>query len=307
MNEKMENKKLRLDVTSSAFCRENGQENLEACLEACHLYDFDFGIQIHNSTAAEDLQKMVEYGVKLSAHAPLLSEYNINLAAESFELTKSILEQNIRLFHELGITEGVFHGFGMTDKPIPTFNRNRSYDDCMTDVFRTELSFDGKSRLCCDFTGTEEFKMRLLRVKSRLRYIREQYPDILLCIENDFPAYGSANMFPENAAKLEHPICLDTGHLWASSYLFDRDFHTDVMKFLELCEVRMVHLHASKYTSKIPKLEWSDGHLPLTIENQMDLPRFVSSCRKAKVNYFVLEVVKATAADIHAFAQMWNK
>jgi endonuclease IV len=298
--------KIRLEVTSSAFHGEAGIDNFHACRAAAEENGFEFGIQLHNSALRDEVERIAGFGVKLSAHAPLLSEYNINLGAESFELSRQIIEENVKLFRKLNIHETVFHGFGMTDKPILAFDRNRAYDDCMKDIFRPELSIDGKSRMCCDFTGTEEYAERQDRVKERLEFLRENYQDILFCIENDFPAYGSANLFPENAARLNHPACLDTSHLWAVAHLFDRDFHGEVEKFLDMCDVKMVHVHASSYTSDVPKADWGDGHLPFSSPNQMDLPRFVQSCRDNGVRHYVLEIVAATPQDIITFADMWN-
>ena len=191
--------------------------------------------------------------------------------------------------------------------PVPSFGRGRSYDESMSRIFRPEMSIDGKSRICGDFLNTEEYALRREWVKQRLEFIRHEFPDLLFCIENDFPAYGSANLFAgDSAASFGHPICLDTCHLWAAAFIYDRDFHHEALEFLNKCDVQMVHLHASPFTPDTVKTEWGDGHLPLSIPNIMDLPRFVRNCRRAGVKHFVLEIIKATPDDIHAFAGMWN-
>jgi sugar phosphate isomerase/epimerase len=299
--------KILLDFTSSPFKKDDGIANLAECKKTAEEYGFDFGVQLHNTADADEIEKLASAGIKLSAHAPLVAQHSINLAAKSFEPAKKLIEENCKMFRELGITQTVFHGFGMTDKTIPMFGPGGSYDNCMKEVFRPELSLDGKSRICSDFTHTAEFKERQLRVKERLAYIRETYPNIMWCLENDFPAYGSANIFPESSIFLDNPICLDSSHLWATAFIFDRDFHEETIKYLDSGQVKMVHIHASIYTDKIAKTDWSDGHLTLNTPNSMDLPRFVKACRDANVKHYVLEIPGGNSDDIHAFAKMWNQ
>ncbi|MCP3967295.1 MAG: hypothetical protein GY750_08850 [Lentisphaerae bacterium] len=300
------NSNVRLEMTSTAFKGPGGEHKYQDCRDVCSQLGFDFGVQLHNSICRDQIEWLASAGVSLSAHAPLLSKHGINLAAESFDLSHKIIQENVALFLELGVTKAVFHGFNMTDIPVPAYGHGRSYNECMSEIFRPELSINGKSRMCNDFTSTPEYRTRLHRVKEHLLTIRGEFPQIVWCIENDFPAFGSANLFSENSAFLKSPICLDSSHLWTTCHLFDRDFHDETEKFLSDCQVEMIHLHASKYTAEVPKADWDDGHLPLRTPNEMDLPRFVRSCRDAGINYFVLEVSKGTYEDIHAFAEMWN-
>ena len=223
--------KILLDFTSSPFKKTGGMKNLAECRKTAEDYGFNFGVQLHNTAGADEIKALTDAGIKLSAHAPLVADYAINLGAKSFDLAEQLIEYNCKMFRELGITQTVFHGFGMIDEPIPMFGGGRSYDECMNEVFRPELSINGKSRICSDFTHTPEFKERQLRVKKRLKYIRETYPDILWCIENDFPAYGSANIFSENAIFLDNPLCLDSSHLWATVNIFDQDFYKETKRF----------------------------------------------------------------------------
>lgn len=301
------NDQIVLDVTSSAFLGDAGYRNLLECREACKQHGFIFGVQLHNTATKEEIERIVSFGVPMSAHAPLLSEYGINLAAKNADLSLIEIRRNAEIMRRHKMTSAVFHGFAMTDIAVPAFGRGRSYDECMSMIFRQEMSIDGKSRICGDFLNTEEYAMRREWLKQRLEFIRHKFPDLLFCIENDFPAYGSANLFAsDSAAALNHPICLDTCHLWAASFIYDRDFHREVLDFLNMCDVRMVHLHASTFTPDTVKTEWGDGHLPLSTPNIMDLPRFVRNCRQYGVSHFVLEIIKATPDDIHAFAGMWN-
>ena len=301
------NRQILLDVTSSAFTGDAGHENLLECRKACEQHGLTFGIQLHNTATAEEIERIVGFGVPMSAHAPLLSEYAVNLAAEDAGLSLTELQRNAEIMRRHKMNRAVFHGFMMTDLPVPAFGRGRSYDECLGLIFRGEMSIDGTSRICGDFLNTEEYAMRRELVKQRLEFIRREFPDLLFCIENDFPAYGSANLFAgDSAASFGHPVCLDACHLWAASFIYDRDFHHEALEFLDECDVQMVHLHASPFTRDMAKTEWGDGHQPLSIPNLMDLPLFVRNCRNAGVKHFVLEIIRATPDDIHAFAGMWN-
>lgn len=299
--------KILVEVTSSAFVGPGGCQKLSECIQACKKHGFSFGIQLHNTSPESEIAQIVAFRVPMSAHAPLLSEYSINLAAEDASSSMEEIRRNARIMRCHQIKRAVFHGFAMTDKQIPAFGRGVSYDAAMRTIFRPELSLDGVSRLGVNFLGTPEYHMRCGRVKERLAQISREYPDLIFCIENDFPAYGSANLFAgDSAAELNHPLCLDSSHLWAAAFICGRDFHAETAAFLNTGKVMMVHLHASAYTAATNCTEWGDGHLPLATPNQMDLPRFVRACRDSGVKHFVLEVIKATSADIDLFAEMWK-
>ena len=287
------NQKLRVEMTSTAFRGKTGLKNLEKCREAAENYGWEFGVQLHNSSEPGEIETLAAAGVPLSAHGPLNSPFNWNLAAESAEPTFEGIEANVKLFRKLKIKSCVFHGFYMTDRPVPAFGGGRSYDECMKTVFRPELAMGPRERLNGRYTLGAEFRRRRLRVRERLAELRRKYRSFLFCIENDFPAYGASNMLAVDAALLDHPLCLDTGHLWMTARLFELDFQLEAAAFLKTGRVRMVHLHASKYTREgYPLEEWGDGHLPLDTPGEMDLPRFVGACREAGVDYYVLEVVR---------------
>ena len=150
------NRQILLDVTSSAFTGDAGHENLLECRKACEQHGFTFGIQLHNTATAEEIERIVGFGVPMSAHAPLLSEYAVNLAAEDAGLSLTELQRNAEIMRRHKMNRAVFHGFMMTDLPVPAFGRGRSYDECLGLIFRGEMSIDGTSRICGDFLNTEE-------------------------------------------------------------------------------------------------------------------------------------------------------
>lgn len=296
---------IHVEYTSMALLGKEALSLVEKAKKACDQYGFTFGIQIHNITPQEKLEILAGTGVPLTFHAPILSRHLMNLAAEDEKSAKESLYNTIEWMKKLNVKVSVFHGFIMTDLPVPSFGKNLSYDESMKKIFRPELGRDG-TPTCADFFNTDEFKIRFERVKDRLRKIREDYPLFTFAIENDFPLYNAANLLSDQATRWNHPLCLDTSHLWASSFIFDRNYHAEVDKILSSGNVKLVHLHASAYTSKIPKTKWRDGHQSLMIQNEMNLPLLVQKCRKAGIKHFTLEINKASEIDIHAFAKMWE-
>lgn len=297
---------IRLEMTSSPFHGPEGEANLAACRRAAEEAGFEFGVQVHNTETVGVLERFHRLGYRVSVHAPLVGEYLLNLAGEDFTAVREAFAEHASLFRRFGVAEAVFHGFLMTDVPVPAFGRGRSYDECLRRAFRPELSYDGSLRFNADFTGSEEFALRRERVKERLAWLSAACPEIAWHIENDFPAYGSAAMFARDLAYLEHDICLDTGHLWATVNLFELDWREEVEAFFATGRVGMVHLHASVYTGETPKAELGDGHKPLRIPNRMGLKGLVQAGRRAGVRHWVLEIVAGTPDDIAAFAALWR-
>ena len=293
---------LRVEMTSTAFRGEGGGENLAQCRAFAEECGWDFGVQLHNTVGADEIARLAAAGIRLSAHGPLNALFNWNLAGEHQEAVRASIAENVELFRRLGIDMAVFHGFFMTDKPVPAFGHGRSYDECMTEILRPELLWKAGCRLNGNFFDWPEFLLRRSRVRENLAWIAREYPDVTFCIENDFPAYGAGNALPETAAALKNPLCVDSAHLWMSCRLYERDFLTEARKFFASGAVRMLHLHASKYDDTYPLENWSDGHLPLTYPNRMGLPEFVTAAIDADVECIVLEIVHGSVSDLHTLA-----
>ncbi len=293
--------KTRVEYTSVALTGENWRNLVDEGIVACEQHGFEFGIQIHNTATETQIREISALGLKMSFHAPVLDEFQINLASEDPALSAMSFARTAGLMRGLNVKEAVFHGFNMTDHAIPSFGRGRDYEVAFAASLREELSMPG-STICNDFFGSEEYRVRSLRVSQRLAEIRRDYSDLVFLLENDFPAYGAGSVFAEHMVKMGNPICVDSSHLWASCFIFDRDFHAETEAFLKSGLVGMVHLHASVYTSATPKAEWSDGHMPLNTENRMELPRFIRLCEKYGVSTFILEINGVGKADIDYLA-----
>ena len=114
-------------------------------------------------------------------------------------------------------------------------------------------------------------------------------------------------MFFTDMVKLEHPLCLDTGHLWISTHLADRSFHEEGEIAGKSGRLFMTHFHGSLWMSSHPKTCWRDGHQSLNAPNkEMDLPRMAKILKKHGLEYFVLEIGSGTKEDLialHSFLE----
>lgn len=307
--EAMENMaEIKVDMTSTAFLQEDWKEKLALCRKYCEEVHWQFGVQLHNTAPEEQIKALAAEKVPLSAHAPLCQNQNWNLAAKDVRETRKNMEKNICFMKSLGIDISVFHGALMSDISPEAFGHGKGYYECMKAVYRKELAFQENSYLNRDFTKEKEFEERYAILKENLAFLREKFPDFSLCIENDFPACGSMNMFPSDMVGLAHPICLDMGHLWISTHLAGRSFHEEIRKAMRSGLVKMCHFHASVWDDSVPKEKWSDGHMPLTVQNtQENLPLAARIMYEGSLRYFVLEVTHGSWNDIRILHSYINE
>ena len=296
----MENiQNIRVDMSSTAFLKGDWKKLLSSCREYCESINWQFGIQLHNTAPREQVNELAAQGVALTAHAPLNMPRNWNLAAEEVSSVFADMDENIAYMQENGIKMSVFHGALMSDISPEAFGHGKGYFECMKSVYRKELAFEEDCCLNRDFTHEKEFAFRYGLLRKNLAVIREKYPDFTLCIENDFPAFGSMNMFPSQMVSLGHPVCLDMGHLWISTYLAGRNFHQEIEKTMGSGLVKMCHFHASVWDSSVPKNKWGDGHMPLTVQNREEnLALAAKLLYRGGLRYFVLEIIHGSANDI---------
>ena len=300
---------IRVDLTSGAFngTQTEAQEKFQNLSRKGKELGMTVGVQLHNSANSQQIENVLTFNCPISFHAPVGNPWNVNLAAADDTLAWSLIEDNARRMRLYGADMAVFHSFIMTDLPVQAFGHGKSYTECMKQIFRKELSPDGVDCHCSDFFQLPEYRERLERQNVRLEEVRKRYPDLTFCIETDFPAYGSGNIFAAEMTAMKHPICLDTSHLWCSCNILGHDYHTEIADFLRTGLVKMVHLHASVYTAETPHNVFWDGHLALSTPNTMDLPRVVSACRRAGVRYFVLEINQVTEDDLILLNRWWNR
>ena len=102
--------------------------------------------------------------------------------------------------------------------------------------------------------------------------------------------------------ELNHPVCIDIGHLFAASLLLDFDFFEDLEYGLQNLNVQMVHLHNSLMSKDVPKTQITDGHQRLITPSVMNWQKALNLFLKYNIRNFVLEIGTANAQDVHAFA-----
>jgi sugar phosphate isomerase/epimerase len=299
-------KKIKIEYSSCALKEGDTAAIIEKALNACEEHNFDFGVQIHNTADIEQIEKLSAMKIPLSFHAPVMTDYSINLAAEDFSVSLEAFDQTAELMRKFNVKKAVFHGFFMTDIPIPAYGRGRSFEECAKVVYRPELVLEN-STACRDFFDTEEYKTRLKRVKKRLAVIKEKYSDIKFLMENDSPCYVSGMMLPDFFQGIDFPVCFDTSHLWWTAFVYDRNFNEETRKLLDTGLVEMVHIHASPFTKDIPKEKWWDGHKNFSTPNEMELDKLARSCAQKGISNFIFEFNDVTEKDIHIFANMLRR
>ena len=301
-----ETQKCRLDITSAVLNQVDHSWIFEA-RDLAEAAGVELGMQVHNSASDEVLAMAENTGLPLSFHSPVQGRFLFNFAAENVDLYWQMIEEQYALMQKYKVERTVFHCFLMTDAVIGAFGHGKTYGECMLAGFRRELVRAPGSRFVRDFTNCDEFVMRRERVRNNLRRLRELHPDCLWCVENDFPAYTSGMLRGEDLAYIDHETCFDTGHMWATCKMLDRDFYCELDNALSGGKVRMVHLHASRYTMDMPHEEFGDGHLPLTTPTEIDLGLVVRKCRNAGSSHFVLEIGNAALEDIKIFLSYYNE
>ena len=63
-------KPIRLDLTSSALQGDDAAEIVQRSLAAAAGHDVEIGIQMHNTAAPDEVERMHRFGLPLSFHAP---------------------------------------------------------------------------------------------------------------------------------------------------------------------------------------------------------------------------------------------
>ena len=285
-------KGIRIELSSKAFGNSNDSVALlKNCRSLCRERGVAFGVQLHNTTEHEEIAFFTKNSVPLSVHSPLEQPYNWNFATKDMGDTWGKIDENVRRFRDLAVDLAVFHGFFMTDLPCPAFGRGKTFHQCLGPLFRPEFArWEGKLQNG-EFLDTAEYLERRERVKRNLALLRAKYPDITFCIENDYPYCGTGSLLPRDLAYYEHPLCLDTGHLWCTARLYKRDFFAAANAILATGRVAMLHLHASKYDDSYPDDQWSDGHQPLSIPNAaaMRLREISRNAAAAGVRIFLVK------------------
>ena len=292
-----------IDITSAALSRPGAAEWMQKAQKAADMYNAILGVQVHNSALADEVELAVASNWPLSFHSPVLGEYMMNFAAVDASTSWKMAAGQVEMMKKYNVSRSVFHAALMTDMDIYAFGHGMTYHECMMQSNRPELLRRDEAPFIRDYTDSEEYLMRRDRLKNNLAELKKRYPDFLWCVENDFPAYVAGVLRGQDLAYLEHEVCFDTGHMWATGKMLDLDFYEELNTALASGNVKMIHLHASKHTLDMPHSKWGDGHLPLNHPTAMDIPYIIRRCRECSVKHIVLEIASASLADVETVLQ----
>ena len=297
---------LTLEITSTVAEKDGGEKILHGFAEACRQYGFTPGVQLHNTVTEKTIEKICQCNLPMTAHAPVVGNYSLNLATEkNLNIIFSAFEENADFCRRHNITKSVFHGFSMCDDLIPRMRTQEDYVVTLRKSCPEKYLLNG-TWLNIDYSQCDEFKMRQQILTRNLAELRKRFTDITFCIENDMPIYGYSNMKLSHMFDYKHPVCIDIGHLYSSSLLFDFDFFEELEAGLQNLDVQMVHFHNSMMHKDIPKEKITDGHQRLVLPSFMNWQKALKLLLKYNASNFVFEIGAANADDVHAFAEVVN-
>lgn len=299
---------MKVEFTSSALLGSNYREKIEEARKFCKNLNWTFGVQMHNTATLKEIQRLVAMDVPLSFHAPIGGDHCTNFASKDPHPAFQSMQKTVTLMRKCRCKLAVFHGFLMVDHPIPAFNKRKAggkggFNATVGKAYRADLSYGG-SGICTNFLHTKECQQRLKRLSQNLKILSAIYPDLTLCIENDFPIFSSGLLLADQMDSISGNLCLDTAHLWASCVLLSKHYLSQVETAAETGRIKCVHLHASELPLSAQPHELRDGHQPLSIETppEYDLRQTVLMLRKHGVDHFTLEIPSATVADLEILA-----
>lgn len=297
---------IRIELSTMCFYHGNTLAKIKPCRKLIESYGFEFGIQLHNSITKELYNKIKGLDVKFSIHAPILSDYFINLANNDFDTILTNFKNTAYIMQSLHSNIVLFHGFFMTQKPIK--NDPANYGKVLRDAIDNKYRLNDTRVMDPKFLETEEFRSYQNTVKKNMKRLRDQYPSYILCIENDFPGIGNGNQTPAHLIYLDCPIWIDVGHLWASATLNKFNFYTGLDTICKRCRVVGVHLN----TNRTPlnwnfKSPYGDTHSHFSRKYDMNMDKIISILKKNQINHFTIEVIDGDLEDITFFIQTYQE
>lgn len=296
---------IKIELSTMCFAHNNPIDKINRCKDLIKSHGFEFGIQLHNSVTRDSFNRLKELDVKFSIHAPVLSDYFINLANDDFNTVLSWFKNTSYIMQSLQSNIVLFHGFFMTKKPIR--NDPANYGKVLRDAIDNKYLLKDTRVMDPKFLETEEFRNYQNIVKTNMKRLRETYPSYTLCMENDFPGIGNGNQRPVHLAYLDCPIWLDIGHLWASSILNNFDFYEGIDLVCKQCHVIGVHLN----TNRTP-LNWNlknpdgDTHSHFSRGYDMDMDKVIGILKKNQITHYTIEVIDGDIEDIIFFIQIYK-
>ncbi|OHD15365.1 MAG: hypothetical protein A2086_06800 [Spirochaetes bacterium GWD1_27_9] len=288
-----------IEYSTMCFNEENYKTKIIETKDLIIRNGFDFGVQIHNSIGKNLFDKILnlqkEIGFKLSVHSPIFAKYFLNLAANNFEIVKTICNENVEYLKKIGTNIFFFHGFFMTDKPIVHDMKN--YRKTMLDSINPKFSLNNSSIMNPEFFDTDSFHNYKNIFVSNLKTLKKLYPDFIISLENDFPGIGSGLQRPEEIFTLIENLWFDLGHFWCSSLLYDFDFYDLSDKIIKEKNIVGVHINHNLTKKTDEKYFIYDTHSHLYQKSEQNLKPVVRKLLEKNINILTLEIVDGDIED----------
>jgi hypothetical protein len=296
---------MKIELSTMCFYHGDALAKIKRCRNLIESHKFEFGIQLHNSITKDLYNKIKTLDVTFTIHAPIFSDYFINLANNDFKTVLASFQNTANVMQSLQSNVALFHGFFMTQRPIK--NDPANYNKVLHDAIDNKYLLKNTRVMDPKFLETEDFQKYQNTVKKNMKQLREKYPSYTLCMENDFPGIGNGNQTPAHLMYLDCPIWLDIGHLWASAILNKFDFYTGLEAVCKQCQVIGVHLN----TNRTP-LDWNlkypdgDTHSHFSKEYDMDMYKIISILKKNQITHFTIEVIDGDVDDVNFFIETYQ-
>ncbi|MCF6150290.1 MAG: sugar phosphate isomerase/epimerase [Candidatus Kuenenia sp.] len=294
-----------IEMSTMCFLNANVLTKIKNCKEIIESQGFEFGIQLHNSTSKELYNKLKGHDVKYTVHAPLFSQYFINLAGDNFGSIVRNFKSTANFMEKMNSNIAILHGFFMTKKPIK--NDPANYGKVLRDAIDSKYLLHNTRVMDPKYLETEEFRNYQKRVKTNMERLRNHFPKYILCMENDFPGLGNGNQTLEHLKYLDCPIWIDTGHLWASAILNNFDFYKDLDAICKQCNVMGVHLNTNQtplnWNFKVPL---GDTHSHFSTDYDMDMSKIISILKENQITHFTIEIIDGNEKDVNFLIEMYQ-
>lgn len=296
-----------MKIELSTMCFRHGEilAKIKRCRDFIESQGFEFGIQLHNSITKDLYNEIKGLKVPFTIHAPVFSDYVINLAHDDFQTAMEAFQNTAQIMNTLKSTVVLFHGFFMTSRPIK--NDPDNYNKVLRDVIDNKYRLNDTRVMDPKFLETEEFKKYQRTVKTHMKQLRERYPSYTMCLENDFPGIGNGNQTPAHMAYLECPVWLDTGHLWTSAIVNKFDFYEGLESICKNGQVVGVHLNTNK-TPHNWNYEYPDGdtHSHFSREYDMDMDKIICILKRNRITHYTIEIINGDIKDVKFFVETYQ-
>jgi hypothetical protein len=288
-------------IEYSSVCL-RGPDWREKLAEARHYVEsqgFSFGVQIHNNSDLATVRRLVDWrpdGVRLSVHSPALATHFLNLATSNRSAIEQTLEETLPVLDWAQTTTFFFHGFFLTEKPIPhDMSRYREVvGGAMGDGIALGNSFIMDPRLF----STELYVRHKALLVENFAWLQRRLPHLTVALENDYPGLGTALQRPEDIIGTIPNLWLDLGHLWVSSLVHRFDFYQAIDELIAKVNIVGVHLHNNFSTADMAVEELRDSHGHLYLPSRQNLKAVMRKLRDIKVPIITVEVVNGDLDDL---------